>query len=71
MDLNCISAACITSGLHGMGHWIESCEYKGDIELSVWLQACIDDFLIRYRQKEDANPSVIEYALDARSGHVM
>jgi hypothetical protein len=69
--INCQSAACISSGLHGMGHWIQKSEHRGETELFEWLRSCVDDFLLRYRLKADASASLIQYALNARSGCVM
>ncbi|WP_373649654.1 hypothetical protein [Schlesneria sp. DSM 10557] len=69
--INCKSVACVTSGLHGIGHWISIGEGQHDSKLVDWLQACIDAFLVRYRQNVDADPSLIEYAFNARSGTVM
>jgi hypothetical protein len=47
--LDCQSDACMRSGLHGLGHWIEWAEHDGGVELEARLKACIDDFVRRYR----------------------
>lgn len=69
--LGCQSTACIASGLHGIGHWIGTCDFSGDTELSAWLRMRIDDFLAVYRQRPDASQGLIAYALAARTGSIM
>ncbi len=69
--LHCQSAACMTSGLHGIGHWIQLNEIQGETEFVEPLRGCIDEFLLRYRQQPQASQSLIQYALDARRGCVL
>jgi hypothetical protein len=66
--IDCKSAACIRSGLHGLGHWIGRAEFERDTELAERLRERIDKFL---RQHPHLSPEMVEYARAARADRIL
>lgn len=66
--LDCNSAACVRSGLHGLGHWIGRAEFAKDAALAQRLRHLIDAWL---KRRPELSREMIQYARDARADRIL